>query len=155
LIDHSQGRGFTSSPLFIFRAWRLRIAATERCEYLLANSIALSFVLVGICWFSHEIIWGAQVPFFRDLGPYFYPIRYSLAQSLSAGELPLWDRHMGMGFPLLADFQSAPFYPPHLVFLLVSFFDAIRILFVFHYLVSALGAYALGRQWGYPAYIPL
>jgi len=87
------------------------------------------------------------------LGPYFYPIRFSLAQSLSAGELPLWDRHMGMGFPLLANFQSAPFYPPHLVFLLVSFFDAIRILFVFHYLVSALGAYALGRQWGYAAYI--
>ena len=99
------------------------------------------------------MIWDAEVPFFRDLGPYFYPIRYSLAQSLSAGELPLWDRHMGMGFPLLADFQSAPFYPPHLVFLFVSFFDAIRILFVFHYVVSALGAYALARQWGYPAYL--
>jgi hypothetical protein len=99
------------------------------------------------------MIWDAGVPFFRDLGPYFYPIRFSLAQSLRVGELPLWDRHMGMGFPLLADFQSAPFYPPHLVFLFVSFFDAIRILFVFHYLVSALGAYALGRQWGYPAYL--
>jgi hypothetical protein len=60
---------------------------------------------------------------------------------------------MGMGFPLLAGFQSAPFYPPHLIFLFVSFFDAIRILFVFHYLVAALGAYALGRQWGYPAYL--
>jgi hypothetical protein len=60
---------------------------------------------------------------------------------------------MGMGFPLLAGFQSAPFYPPHLVFLFVSFFDAIRILFVFHYLVSAFGAYGLGRQWGYPAYL--
>ena len=99
------------------------------------------------------MIWNAEVPFFRDLGPYFYPIRFSLAQSLSAGELPLWDRNMGMGFPLLADFQSAPFYPPHLVFLFVSFFDAIRILFVFHYLVSAIGAYTLGRQWGYPPYL--
>jgi hypothetical protein len=99
------------------------------------------------------MIWDAKVPFFRDLGPYFYPIRFSLAQSLRGGELPLWDRHMAMGFPLLADFQSAPFYPPHLVFLFVSFFDAIRILFVFHYLVSAVGAYALGRQWGYPIYL--
>jgi Bacterial membrane protein YfhO len=155
LIDHYQGRGFTSSPLFILRAWRLNIAArvNERCENLLANSIAMTFLLVGICWFSHDMIWNAEVPFFRDLGPYFYPIRFSLAQSLSAGELPLWDRNMGMGFPLLADFQSAPFYPPHLVFLFVSFFDAIRILFVFHYLVSALGAYTLGRQWGYPPYL--
>ena len=113
----------------------------------------MTFLLVGICWFSHEMIWDTEVPFFRDLGPYFYPMRFSLAQSLSAGHLPLWDRHMGMGFPLLADFQSAPFYPPHLVFLFVSFFDAIRILFLFHYVVSALGAYALARQWRFPAYL--
>jgi hypothetical protein len=153
LIDYYQGRGFTSPPLFILRACRLGVAAIERCDNLSANSIALTFLLIGICWFSHEMIWYGAVPFFRDLGPYFYPIRYSLAQSLSAGELPLWDRHMAMGFPLLADFQSAPFYPPHLVFPFVSFFDAIRILFVFHYLVSAFGAYSLGRQWGYPTYL--
>jgi hypothetical protein len=99
------------------------------------------------------MIWDTEVPFFRDLGPYFYPIRFSLAESLRAGELPLWDRHMAMGFPLLADFQSGPFYPPHLVFLFVSFFDAIRILFIFHYLVSAFGAYALSRRWEYPPYL--
>ena len=122
-------------------------------DNLFANSIALIFLLIGICWFSHEMIWDTKVPFFRDLGPYFYPIRFSLAQSLRAGELPLWDRHMAMGFPLLADFQSAPLYPPHLVFVFVSFFDAVRILFVFHYLVSAVGAYALGRQLGYPIYL--
>ena len=131
----------------------MSIAANKRCENILANSIALTFVLIGICWFSHEMIWDTEVPFFRDLGPYFFPIRFSLAQSLRAGELPLWDRHMGMGFPLLAGFQSGPFYPPHFVFLFVSFFDAIRVLFVFHYLVSAFGAYALSRRWGYQPYL--
>jgi hypothetical protein len=62
---------------------------------------------------------------------------------------------MAMGFPLLANFQSAPFYPPHLVFLVVSFFDAVRILFVFHYLVAATGSYALARRWEYPTYLSL
>jgi hypothetical protein len=153
LIEHYQGRGFTSSPFFILRAWRLRIASSTLCEKLLQSSISLIWLIVAISWFSYEMIWDTKVPFFRDLGPYFYPIRFSLAQSLSVGELPLWNRHMAMGFPLLAGFQSAPFYPPHLVFLFVSFFGAIRILFVFHYLVSALGAYALARRWGYPAYL--
>src|SRR3989337_2285554 len=99
-------------------------------DKLLGFLIPLIFLLIGICWFSHEMIWEAKVPFFRDLGPYFYPIRFSLAQSFSAGELPLWDRHMAMGFPLLANFQSAPFYPPHLIFLTLPFFDAVRMLFV-------------------------
>jgi hypothetical protein len=129
--------------------------STRLCDKVLGYLIPLIILLIGICWFSHETIWDTKVPFFRDLGPYFYPIRFSLAQSLSAGELPLWDRHMAMGFPLLADFQSAPFYPPHLIFLFLSFFDAVRILFVFHYLVSAVGSYALARQWGYPTYLSL
>lgn len=128
---------------------------TRHCDKLFGNLIAHIFLLIGIGWFSYEIIWDARVPFFRDLGPYFYPIRFSLAQSLTAGELPLWDRHIAMGFPLLADFQSSPFYPPHLVFLFLSFFDAVRLLFVFHYLVSALGTYAVARQWGYPPYLSL
>jgi hypothetical protein len=117
--------------------------------------VSLLILVVSVFWFSHELIWSDKVPFFRDLGPYFYPIRYSLAQSLSLGEVPLWDRHMAMGFPILADFQSAPFYPPHLTFLFLSFFDAVRILFVFHYLVSAVGSYALARRWGYPTYLSL
>jgi Bacterial membrane protein YfhO len=60
-----------------------------------------------------------------------------------------------MGFPLLADFQSAPFYPLHLFFLFLSFFDAVRLVFVIHYVVAAVGTYALARQWGYPAYLSL
>lgn len=139
----------------MLKALRLSIAANERCANFLPNLIALTFLLLGICWFSYDMIWNGEVPFFRDLGPYFYPIRYSLAQSLSLGEVPLWDRHMAMGFPILADFQSSTFYPPHLIFLFFSFFDAVRILFVFHYLVSAVGSYALARQWGYPTYLSL
>lgn len=117
--------------------------------------LAVFSLLVAVFWFSHEMIWETKVPFFRDLGLYFYPIRFSLAQSFKAGELPLWDRHIAMGFPLLADFQSATFYPPHLIFLLFPFFDAVRALFVFHYLIAAVGSYMLFRYWTYPVYLSL
>jgi hypothetical protein len=133
----------------------IRMTSSTVCEKLLRGSIPVIWLIVAISWFSYEMIWDTKVPFFRDLGPYFYPIRFSLAQSLSAGELPLWNRHMAMGFPLLADFQSATFYPPHLIFLFLPFFDAIRMLFVFHYLVSAIGSYVLARQWEYPTYLSL
>ncbi len=119
------------------------------------DSIALLFLVAMIIWFNHEMIWTNQVPFYRDLGPYFYPMRFVLAQSFKAGELPLWDRHMGMGFPLLADFQSGVFYPPHFFYLILPFFTAVRVIFLFHYFVAATGSYMLCRHWNYPPYLAI
>jgi len=112
-------------------------------------------LLAMVLWFGHEMVWSGKVPYFRDLGQYFYPLRFMLAESFQAGALPLWDRHMGMGYPLLADFQSAAFYPPHLFFLVVPFFTAIRVLYLFHYMVAAVGGYLLCRRWNYPPYLSL
>jgi hypothetical protein len=117
--------------------------------------LPLLVLLALVAWFGGEMVSGGKVPFFRDLGPYFYPMRLSLAESLRNGQLPLWDRHMAAGFPLLADFQSAAFYPPHLAFILLPFFSAISILFFFHYLVAASGAYLLCRHWDYPPYLSM
>ncbi|MFQ5849495.1 MAG: YfhO family protein [Candidatus Binatia bacterium] len=127
----------------------------ERVARKKDDLIAFLLLLAMVIWFNHEMVWTNQVPFYRDLGPFFYPMRFILAQSLNAGELPLWDRHMGMGFPLLANFQSETFYPPHFLFLLLPFFSAIRALFLFHYLVAASGCYILCRQRNYPPYLAL
>jgi len=116
---------------------------------------SISMLMVMIMWFGHDMITEGKVPFFRDLGPYFYPMRFSLAESLGAGELPLWDRHVAGGFPLLADFQSGAFYPPHLAFIVFPFFRAVSVLFLFHYAVAGIGSYLLCRHWGYPSYLSL
>jgi Bacterial membrane protein YfhO len=108
-----------------------------------------------ILWFCQDLILQQQVPFFRDLGPYFYPLRFALYESFRSGELPLWNRHMAMGFPLLAAFQSGVFYPPHLLFLILSFFPAIRVIFVFHFLIAGIGAYYLCRNWKLPTYLSI
>jgi len=116
---------------------------------------ALLVLSAMVLWFAGDLVWGGKVPFFRDLGSYFYPMRFNLAQSLRSGEIPLWNRHAAMGFPLAANFQSGAFYPPHLVFLFLPFFDAVRFLFVFHYFFAATGSYWLCRQWLFPACLAL
>jgi hypothetical protein len=120
-----------------------------------SDLMALSLLVAMVLYFSYEMVWEDKIPFFRDLGPYFYTMRFSLAQSFKAGEIPLWDRHTAMGFPLLADFQSGTFYPPHLFYLIFSFFTAIKATFLFHYLVAATGSYFLCRQWKYPSYLAM
>ena len=108
-----------------------------------------------VFWFNHEMIVSGKLPFFRDLGIMFYPMRYSLAESFGAGELPLWNRHIGMGFPLLANFQSGSFYPPNLFFFALPFFSALGAIFLFHYLAAAVGSYCLCRNWGYSPFLAI
>ena len=121
----------------------------------LSDLLGLTTLVLLILWFCQDLILSDQVPFFRDLGNYFYPLRYSLSQSYKSAELPLWDRHFAMGFPFLAAFQSGAFYPPHLLLMVLPFFPAIRLLFVFHFLVAATGAYMLVRHWKYPCFLSI
>ncbi|HEY1269451.1 MAG TPA: YfhO family protein [Candidatus Binatia bacterium] len=127
----------------------------SKVRHLSGDSLGLIVLTAMILWFAREMVWDGKVPFFRDLSPYFYPMKFTLAQSLKAWELPLWDRHMGMGYPLMADFQSSPFYPPHLFYLFFPFFGAVAAIFLFHYLLAAVGAYLLCRRWRYPIYLAL
>ena len=117
----------------------------------------LSFLILSamVLWFTEDVVVGGKVPFFRDLGTYFYPLRFVLAQSLQIGELPLWDHQLAMGFPVFANPQAAVFYPPHLVFVVLPFFTAIRFLFVFHYLIAVYGSFILFRRWRYPIYLAM
>jgi len=108
-----------------------------------------------VIWFCDEIVFAQKIPFFRDLVSYFYPIKFSVAEAFQAGALPLWERRMAAGFPIMAAFQSAVFYPPTLAFYGASFLPAIQFTFVFHYAIAAAGAFVLLRSWQFPAYLAL
>jgi hypothetical protein len=110
---------------------------------------------VMVIWFCDEIVFARKIPFFRDLVTYFYPIKFSVAEAFQAGSLPLWDRHMASGFPIMAGLQSAVFYPLTLGFYLLPFSAAIQFTFVIHYLIAASGGYCLFRSWNYPIQIAL
>lgn len=119
--------------------------------YLMPLLLMVAFVFV----FSYEMILFEKIPIFRDLSPYFYPLRFSLAQSFKAGDFPLWEPRMAMGFPLLASFQSGVFYPPNLVYLLFPFFLAVKLTFLFHYLIASIGTYLLLRHWKFERFLAL
>jgi hypothetical protein len=108
-----------------------------------------------VLWFNYEIVANREAPFFRDLPTYHYPNKFIIAEAFQTGELPLWSRRLSMGFPFLANLAAGVFYPLHLIFLFLPFFDAIRFLFVSHYLIAATGSYLLCRQWNYPPYLAL
>lgn len=48
----------------------------------------------------------------------FYPWHEFAASEIRAGRLPLWNPYNGAGAPLLANYQSALLYPPHLLYVL-------------------------------------
>jgi len=122
---------------------------------LVRNLAALLILTTMVAWFTADLLTGGKVPFYRDLGTYFYPAKLVLARSFQAGEIPFWSKQLGMGFPFLASPQSAVFYPPNIVFALLPFFSAVRLLFVTHYLIGAAGAYMLCVRWGAPGPIAL
>jgi hypothetical protein len=121
----------------------------------LSDCFGLAAVAALVLFFCRDVLLTGEVPFFRDLITYFYPLRFALHESYMAGKLPLWNPQMGMGFPLLADFQSGAFYPPHWLLAALPFFAAIRALFVAHFLIAASGAYLVFRHWRYPVYLAI
>ena len=122
-------------------------------QHKTTDCLALLSLAAMLMSFCDEIIFSGKIPFFRDLAAYFYPIKFSVAGSFKAGHLPLWEPHMATGFPILAEFQSAVFYPPSVIFYLVPFFAAIQFSYVFHYAVAASGSYVLLRSWTQPIYL--
>ena len=80
----------------------------------------------------------------------FFPWRDLVFDAWSKRQLPLWNNYELAGTPLLANSQSAGFYPPHILLglLHVPTATAIVILAWFHLFVAGFGAYALSRTLG-------
>jgi hypothetical protein len=83
-----------------------------------------------------------------DLYTYFYPAKAYAAAALLRGELPLWNPFIYLGAPFLANVQMAALYPPDLLFLTLSFPQAVAWSQWLHLCAGAAGMYALCR-WGW------
>jgi hypothetical protein len=64
------------------------------------------------------------------------------------GDLPFWNPYTYAGQPFLAGFQSAMFYPPNVVFLLVPIERAINLSFLLHLVGLGWGMAVWARQRG-------
>jgi hypothetical protein len=78
----------------------------------------------------------------------FYPWRQLAVEQIRAGHWPLWNPYLGAGTPLAANLQTAAFYPPNLLFLLMPVEQAFAWELALHVALAGLSAYYLGRTLG-------
>ncbi len=84
-----------------------------------------------------------------DLASFLLPI-YTFAQdSLRAGHLPLWNPHLYLGAPHVAEVQGGWLYPPNLLVLLLTprlSYLTLEQLSIFHFWWAGVGTYVLLRS---------
>ncbi len=111
----------------------------------------LPFLLLGallIVWLwpllaGESLFWG--LPTLQ-----FYPWRSYAFDELRAGRLPLWNPYSAGGAPLLANYQTAVFYPLNWLHLIIPHVTAMNALAVVHLVVAAIGMWLLGTCWSLP-----
>jgi hypothetical protein len=87
------------------------------------------------------LYWG--VPLYQ-----FYPWHTLVVEAIRSGQLPLWTELFGNGAPLLANHQSATFYPLNLIYFVTSVERAMGYSVVLHLILAGLFAFAWGRTIG-------
>nr|MBN1228491.1 YfhO family protein [Anaerolineae bacterium] len=89
-------------------------------------------ILFGSLLSGKVLFWGAA-------GLQFYPWRETAFDMLRRGELPLWNPLVGHGAPLLANYQTAVFYPPNWLYLVIPTAYALGLVGILHILWAGLG----------------
>ncbi len=111
-----------------------------------ATSGVLGVVLAAWLWpllAGETLFWG--LPSLQ-----FYPWRSLAFAQMRAGELPLWNPYNGGGVPLLANYQTAVFYPPNWLHLLLPDVAAMNSLAVGHVIWAGAGMWRFAGVLGLP-----
>ncbi|MBI2327744.1 YfhO family protein [Candidatus Curtissbacteria bacterium] len=73
--------------------------------------------------------------------------KYYLAQELKKNRLPIWNPHIGTGFPTLAEGQTGIFFLPNLIlFRFLPFVTAYNLSIITAFLIAAFGTYFFCRS---------
>ncbi len=110
---------------------------------------ALAAVLLAllILLFFHKLAFSNLILARGDTFLYFYPYWAMASAALRAGQLPLWNPHIFMGVPFLANSQAGFFYPlnwPLWLLLPVPYAASATILI--HLMIGGWGAMLAGRR---------
>lgn len=115
---------------------------------------AVGLVVAGLLTIYSRLIFEGLVLSGYDVQTYFYPYWAYAAASLGDGRLPLWNPHVFMGVPFLANPQSAVLYPPNWPLYLLDPARALSTALMLHVALGAAGMLALtraGLRLGWPA----
>ncbi len=110
------------------------------------------FGVVTIAFFWRVLFTpGVYFPPGGDFATKDFPQNVFAANSLQRGEIPLWNAYAMTGYPFAADPNVGLFYPLKLLLMLVIpgfTYREMQVLLIFHYFLSGVFAYALGRHLG-------
>ena len=116
----------------------------HRASWVVGVGVIGGWVLL-LTW---PLLFGGRVLYWGTQLLQFAPWRQLVADALHAGDWPLWTHALGNGAPLLANHQSAVFYPPHLLFLLFPVERALGYSLALHLALAGLFAWLWARQLG-------
>lgn len=119
-----------------------RLASTLISHYELAIIALVPPVLFWRLFLEGQVLfWG--VPLLQ-----FYPWRRLAVEAIRAGHLPLWAHGLGNGAPLVANLQSALFYPLNVIYLVFPVEQAMGYSAVLHLALAGLFMHSYGRAVG-------
>jgi hypothetical protein len=108
---------------------------------LLVPAFLALFVFRGLLFLG-------ELPFKRDMGRLFVPLKHALSDALLAGTLPQWWPWDGLGMPLVAVPVLSTFHPSTLLFLALPFHAAFVLQLLLPVPLALLGTWRLGRALG-------
>ena len=109
------------------------------------------FVALILGFFYQPLIRGRAF-YVYDLSMAYLPVQVENARLRAAGEFPLWNQYLFMGYPINAEAESGGLYPPALVFNLpISAERAYALYIAFHYGLAFVAVSMLGRRMGLSA----
>ncbi|MFH1368249.1 MAG: hypothetical protein ABII64_03885 [Elusimicrobiota bacterium] len=112
------------------------------------NIFIFIFAAIILLFFSRNILLG-ETFFLRDITYLFHPWKVLCSEAVQKGEIPLWNPYAFCGMPLMANWQSAVFYPFSLLFYLFDFSAALKAFHLFHIFLAGLSAYLFGKKCGF------
>ena len=105
-----------------------------------------TLALLVFTFFSRFLLTG-RFFLMRDLICDFFARKQFYKTHLLQGELPLWNPYTGGGEPFLSNLESAVFYPPNLLNLLLPVPNANVILATLHFSLAGFGIWLACRAW--------
>ena len=114
----------------------------------LLNSLPVALIMIlPFLLFWRWVVKG-EVLFWGTSLLQFWPWHQLVKISLLNGEWPLWNPLLGNGTPLLANLQTAVFYPLNLIYLIMPVEHALTFSVVLHLLLAGLFMYFYTRRLG-------
>ncbi len=81
-----------------------------------------------------------------DLLELHLPFKYILHESYKHGAFPLWTPYLSNGFPILAEGQSGPLYPPHILLAFLPPALGLNYSILLSFVIGGCGMYAFCRR---------